>query len=228
MPASPSASAQRPSSPSSSPQEDPLTDAVPPPSAFSRFRRRLAYLLDRPATHWTIVLLSLLDFLFTLSELVYVFLKDTMCECDNSCPEEPALLEVFDVLSLLITGTFCLEIPLDLLAFGPAHDLSVRHHWLHCFDALVVIVAFVLEIVLKGAEKDVASLVIILRLWRLVKLLSTLEVGRSEYEEQTEVSRERQQWEAEREKLSGEIWRLRRRLWRYEGRENSGDDEDAS
>lgn len=42
---------------------------------------------------------------------------------------------------------------------------------LHLFDAFVVITTFVLEIVLKGKEEELAALLIILRFWRIVKLV---------------------------------------------------------
>ena len=50
--------------------------------------------------------------------------------------------------------------------FGP-----VPHAVLHFFDAIVIVTTFVLEVVLRGRERELASLLIILRLWRLVKLV---------------------------------------------------------
>lgn len=45
------------------------------------------------------------------------------------------------------------------------------HASLHLFDAVVIVTTFVLEIVLRGKERELASLLIVLRLWRLVKLV---------------------------------------------------------
>lgn len=45
------------------------------------------------------------------------------------------------------------------------------HAVLHVFDAAIIITTFVLEIVLKGKERELGSLLIILRLWRLIKLV---------------------------------------------------------
>lgn len=42
---------------------------------------------------------------------------------------------------------------------------------LHLFDAIIILTTFVLEFVLKGRELELASLLIVLRLWRLVKLV---------------------------------------------------------
>ena len=48
---------------------------------------------------------------------------------------------------------------------------GVPHAALHFFDAVVILTTFVLEVVLRGRERELASLLIVLRLWRLVKLV---------------------------------------------------------
>lgn len=45
------------------------------------------------------------------------------------------------------------------------------HAPLHLFDAIIVVTTFVLEFVLKGRERELIGLLVILRLWRLVKLV---------------------------------------------------------
>lgn len=42
---------------------------------------------------------------------------------------------------------------------------------LHFFDALVIVTTFVLEAVLRGKEQELVGLLILFRLWRLVKLV---------------------------------------------------------
>jgi voltage-gated hydrogen channel 1 len=67
-----------------------------------------------------------------------------------------------------------LEIPLTIWAlgwqnywpFGP-----VPHASLHFFDGAIIVTTFVLEVVLRGRERELAALLVILRLWRLVKLV---------------------------------------------------------
>jgi hypothetical protein len=83
-------------------------------------------------------------------------------------------LEILSHFSLAITTFFLLEIPLSIWAFGfryynPFGDNP--HASLHIFDAVIIIMTFVLEFVLKGKEKEVAGLLVVLRLWRLVKLV---------------------------------------------------------
>jgi hypothetical protein len=61
-----------------------------------------------------------------------------------------------------------------LWAFGPSYYNpvgKVPHSSLHLFDAAIIITTFVLEVALKGRERELAGLLVILRLWRLVKLV---------------------------------------------------------
>lgn len=104
-----------------------------------------------------------------LADLTYTFLNDS-CSSEE---ENPWWLEVFANISITITTFFLVEIPLTLWSLGPSYynPFKVPHASLHLFDALIVIVTFVLEFVLKGRERELAGLLIILRLWRLVKLV---------------------------------------------------------
>lgn len=74
----------------------------------------------------------------------------------------------------MITTFFLVEIPATLWALGPKFYNPrgrVPHASLHLFDAFVILTTFILEVVLRGRERELASLLIILRLWRLVKLV---------------------------------------------------------
>ncbi|GAA5892549.1 hypothetical protein JCM5296_006160 [Sporobolomyces johnsonii] len=165
----------------------------------------------------------------------YEYLKDQRCLCNDSCEEDVPVMEILDLLSIFITGLFVLEIPLDLIAFGIPHYTSATHWPLHCFDAVVVVVAFVVEIGVKGPLHEIASLLIVLRLWRLIKLVSTIEVGMTEYREQAgdiaEIEREREEerkaWEGERARWRKKVEGLRRRLRALEGRGKGDDGSDA-
>jgi hypothetical protein len=50
----------------------------------------------------------------------------------------------------------------------------------HCFDASVVVVGFIVDVLLHGILEEAASLVVILRLWRVFKIIEELSVGASE------------------------------------------------
>ena len=74
----------------------------------------------------------------------------------------------------MITTLFLIEIPLSLWAFGLnyVNPLGpIPHATLHIFDALVILTSFTAEVVLRGKEREIAGLLIFLRLWRLVKLV---------------------------------------------------------
>lgn len=53
----------------------------------------------------------------------------------------------------------------------PPHLLTTPDFVLHIFDTLVIIGTVILEIVLSGQERELAGLLVVLRLWRIVKLV---------------------------------------------------------
>ncbi|TEB31274.1 hypothetical protein FA13DRAFT_1791555 [Coprinellus micaceus] len=60
----------------------------------------------------------------------------------------------------------------------------VSHAWLHLFDAVVIVATFVLEVILRGRDAELAALLVILRLWRIVKLVTGVTVGIEEVDEE--------------------------------------------
>lgn len=112
----------------------------------------------------------MIDATCVLADLGFTVLSDSCTPLD----EGPAWLEVLATISLAITTLFLIEIPIALWTFGvrfynPFSD--VPHSTLHLFDAAIIITTFILEFVLKGRQRELAGLLIILRLWRLVKLV---------------------------------------------------------
>lgn len=103
---------------------------------------------------------------------MYTFLSESCTPPEGE--DAPKWLEVFSNLSLGINTFFLIEIPLALWAFGMQYYNPfgpVPHSILHLFDATIIVVTFILEVVLRGRERELAALLIILRLWRLVKLV---------------------------------------------------------
>jgi voltage-gated hydrogen channel 1 len=47
----------------------------------------------------------------------------------------------------------------------------------HCFDAAVIIAGFVIDIVLRGPHEEAGSLVVVLRLWRVFKIIEEFSTG---------------------------------------------------
>ncbi|KAI0748270.1 hypothetical protein C8Q80DRAFT_1270698 [Daedaleopsis nitida] len=177
-------------------EQDPLlppsnvsdTDAVSlesqtgaPKSKYTRAKRRTAEFLESAPLHYTV----LIDSGCVLADLVYTFLSEDCTPIEG--PETPVWLNILAQTSLAITTFFLVEIPLTLWAMGlqnfnPFGD--VPHAALHFFDAIVILTTFILEVVLRGRERELASLLIILRLWRLVKLVQGIAVGAGELGEE--------------------------------------------
>jgi voltage-gated hydrogen channel 1 len=107
-----------------------------------------------------------------LADLAYTLLSP---ECEPSgAPDNPAWLEVLSLISTTITTLFLVEIPLALWSFGREFYNPfgrVPHASFHLFDAIIILTTFVLEVILKGKERELAGLLITLRLWRLLKLV---------------------------------------------------------
>ena len=60
--------------------------------------------------------------------------------------------------------------------------------WLHFFDAFVIVVGFAIDLFEHNIAEEIASLIVILRLWRFVKIVDEFSVEASE---QTEDLRKR-------------------------------------
>jgi len=156
-----------------------------------------------------------IDAICVLADLAYTFLTP-----DCPAPESPEWLEVFAHISLAITTLFLVEIPLSLWAKGLKYLNpfgTAPHAGLHAFDALVIVTTFTLEVALRGKEKELAGLLIILRLWRLVKLVGGVAVGVGEIDERTiefleETRRELEKTKVELATVQEENKKLKERL----------------
>jgi len=154
-----------------------------------RFRETVASVLDSKPLHTFVLTLIAIDAACVIADIAFGFLVDG---CGT--PKNPAWLEVLANISLGITTFFLIEIPFALWAFGIKHYLpfyGVAHAPLHLFDAIIVVTTFVLEFALKGKERELIGLLVIFRLWRLVKLVGGIAVGAGEVE--AEVSEELEQ-----------------------------------
>jgi voltage-gated hydrogen channel 1 len=74
-------------------------------------------------------------------------------------------------------------------------DTSYFSSWFHCFDALVIVASFVVDLLVHGIAEDIASLVVVLRLWRFVKIVEEVSVGAAERMEELEAQLEKVQEE---------------------------------
>jgi len=172
-------------------EQEPLLPAHNPSSngsnsLYYRYRSKTAHLLEHPRLHKTVIALITVDAICVLVDLAYSFLSTT-CEPPGG-EDSPAWLEVLAHISLGITTLFLVEIPLSLWAFGLQFMNPfgpVLHAGLHFFDTIIIMTTFTLEVILRGKERELAGLLVILRLWRLVKLVGGVAVGAGEIEEET-------------------------------------------
>lgn len=115
-----------------------------------------------------------LDATLVIVDLGYMIIHPD-CHRPGQRSEQPEWLEVLSHISLGITALFLVEIPLTLWSLGFRWYNpwgGIAHSWLHLFDATVIVATFVLEVVLRGQDSEFAALLIILRLWRIVKLVA--------------------------------------------------------
>ncbi|KAJ6455680.1 hypothetical protein C8R45DRAFT_1035344 [Mycena sanguinolenta] len=165
-------------------ESQPLLPSSEQQPARSSRRERTAEFLESSLLHKFVITLIAIDASCVLADLGYAFLHET---CMPDGVEGPAWLEVLAHISLGITTFFLVEIPVTLWAIGWTFYnpwSGVPHASLHLFDAFIIVMTFVLEIVLKGREQELAGLLVILRLWRLVKLVGGVSVGVGEFGEQ--------------------------------------------
>ena len=73
--------------------------------------------------------------------------------------------------------------------------LTGRHSyfssWFHIFDAVVILASFAIDLVAHGVAEDIASLVVVLRLWRFVKVVEEVSLGAAERMEELEAQIEK-------------------------------------
>ncbi|KAI9031699.1 hypothetical protein CLU79DRAFT_694099, partial [Phycomyces nitens] len=147
------------------------------------WRVRLGHLLESEALHWTILGLTLIDTVCVLIQILYTFFHECKVDVELKLFESAnhnwiLAFELAEIITATITCMFVIECLLHLIAFGPRYYLPGWTHWkLHVFDIAVVGSTFVLEVILRGKEREVAGLLIIFRLWRIVKVIDAVIKG---------------------------------------------------
>ncbi|KAI9498211.1 hypothetical protein BDB00DRAFT_801613 [Zychaea mexicana] len=151
----------------------------------AEWRVQLGEILENEKVHLTIVGMTLLDATLVLFQIIYTFFHE--CQMGGSpSPWVQSLIEAADVISQLVTCIFLMELTLALVAFGPQYFLPGWPHWkFHVLDLVVVIATFVFDIVLHGKEREVAELLIIFRLWRVVRIVEAAVLSMSYANQET-------------------------------------------
>ncbi|KAI1816247.1 hypothetical protein GGS20DRAFT_583626 [Poronia punctata] len=149
----------------------------------SSSRLRHARLLTRRfftsrTKHWMILTLVIFDIAGILTD---IFIGLITCELGRD--HEPWVTPSRNALttfSLVMSCIFMVELALSVFADG----LGFFSEWFHCMDAFVIAVGFTVDLLEHGVVGEIASLVVVLRLWRFVKIVEEFSVEQSEQTEE--------------------------------------------
>ncbi|KAK3625614.1 hypothetical protein LTR56_020334 [Elasticomyces elasticus] len=105
---------------------------------------------------------------------------------------------------MVFSSLILVELVAGVWAFGWTYFTT----FFHIIDATLIVTAFILDVLLKGIVDDISSLVIMLRLWLVVKIISEMSAATQARLEPLEEGVER--LESENGTLRGEMDTLRR------------------
>ncbi|KUI55441.1 Voltage-gated hydrogen channel 1 [Cytospora mali] len=169
-------------------------------STYARRRQRCQGMLLSKQKHYFTLALVALDVSCLLAD-IFIALID----CDERIKNDawvPGVRQGLEDAGLVFSCMFMVELIMCLWAFG----FDYLRSWFHLFDALIIVASFLIDTLTRGIVEEVASLVIILRLWRFVKIIEEMSVGASEQMEDIEAKAE------QLEKENAELKRKLRRL----------------
>ncbi|XP_054717174.1 voltage-gated hydrogen channel 1-like [Uloborus diversus] len=138
------------------------TDEDPSIRPLITFRERLCKLFDSHKFQIAVVALVIIDCLIVITELILEAKHD---ELHNRMS-----MHVLHYMSIAILSLFVVEILLKIYAFRT----EFFRHKLEVFDAFVVFLSFALDIAVQEEQlmSNGIDLVIILRLWRVTRILN--------------------------------------------------------
>ncbi|KAI1027715.1 hypothetical protein LB504_011722 [Fusarium proliferatum] len=165
-------------------------------------KQKTAQFLSSKAGHYSVLTLVSLDVLSMIAAADFI-LNLFKCEQGKKGSDWDLALEILGSVSLVFSCLFVVELIASVWAFGWKYFNS----WFHCFDAFIVIAGFITDVALRGIIEEVASLIVVMRLWRVVKIIEELGVGAQEQTEELNVKLEK--FESENEDLRTEISRLK-------------------
>eukprot|EP01120_Amphizonella_sp_Union-15-10_P013083 TRINITY_DN6013_c0_g1_i1.p1 TRINITY_DN6013_c0_g1~~TRINITY_DN6013_c0_g1_i1.p1 ORF type:complete len:221 (-),score=27.64 TRINITY_DN6013_c0_g1_i1:75-737(-) len=162
------------------------------PSLFSSTRRNIAELIESHKVQIGLLVLLLFDVAIVIAELILESTHQCVAipgEFEKYRIEYPAhwmdyLSEVFHILSIAILCVFALELLLLLFALGFAFFRKL----LYVLDIIVVSVSLVIDILLSDA---LSSLIILFRLWRLLRIVHGIYASIEEVSQEKELEREK-------------------------------------
>ncbi|KAG9234372.1 hypothetical protein BJ875DRAFT_15155 [Amylocarpus encephaloides] len=159
-------------------------------------RSRVARFLSSTAQHYFVLALVSLDLLSIFADIII-----TLHQCDypTATPAWDQVRNVLGIAGLVFSCLFMVELMMNIWIFGLRYFGST----FHIFDATVIVAGFIIDVLLKGVLEEVASLVVILRLWRFFKIIEEFTVGAQEQMDGLEMRIE--QLETENQDLKREL-----------------------
>lgn len=197
-------------------------------------KQKVAEFLSSKYGHYSVLTLVSLDVLSMIAGKLYsangfptqliqsdFILKLFKCEQEKSGADWDLALDVLGSMSLVFSCLFMLELIASVWAFGwgyvtlhttiqqppGANVFSYFKSWFHQFDAFIVVAGFIIDVVLVGIIEEIASLIVVMRLWRVTKIVEELSLGSQEQTEDLKCQME--ELREENEMLKKEISRLR-------------------
>jgi hypothetical protein len=139
----------------------------------AHYQQRTRTFLSSHTQHYTVLLLVALDLLGIFADIIINLYQ---CDFPSSSPTWSSVRDGLGLTGLVFSCIFMLELLLSIWAFGWRYFNS----WFHFFDAAVIVVGFVTDVLLHGVLEEIASLVVVLRLWRFFKIIEEIGVGAEE------------------------------------------------
>ncbi|KAI1140340.1 hypothetical protein F5Y05DRAFT_314357 [Hypoxylon sp. FL0543] len=143
-------------------------------SGYLQARVATRRFMNSRTQHWLILVLIILDVAGILSD---IFIALITCEIgvENDEWVRPTR-NALTIFSLSLSCVFLVELFLSVFAEGFGYFKS----WFHSLDAFVIVVGFAIDLFENNTAEEIASLIVILRLWRFVQIVDEFSVEASE------------------------------------------------
>lgn len=148
-------------------------EPTPPIKPGGTIREDVQIFLGSRLQHIFVLTLVSLDLLGIFAD---IFINLYTCEEGSPSPTWDHIRDVLNIIGLVFSCIFMLELMLSIWAFRAQYFQST----FRIFDATVIVAGFVIDVLLHGILEEVASLVVILRLWRFFKIIEEFASGAQE------------------------------------------------
>ncbi|KIX07959.1 uncharacterized protein Z518_02613 [Rhinocladiella mackenziei CBS 650.93] len=139
-----------------------------------RLRHQLQRFLSSKWGHYFVILLVSADISCIFADfLISLHICDHSSDKDFNRRAWQKADDVLDYVSLAFSCVFMLELLSSVFAFGFNYFQSK----FHIFDALVIVAAFIVDVLLRGPIEEAGSLVVVGRLWRVFKIMEEFSSG---------------------------------------------------